>query len=109
MSLKAVDAASEGTNGVGRGGGTNVRLKPAAADDINRTVEQSRDAILERDVFIDADQGRRSGTPIRAVGSTSIMISMSLSGRSSPCARAEQRRVTDAARAKPARFPAAWR
>jgi hypothetical protein len=65
MSLKAVDAASEGTNGVGRGGGTNVRLKPAAADDINRTVEQSRDAILERDVFVDADQGRRSGTPIR--------------------------------------------
>jgi hypothetical protein len=39
MSRRAVLAVSKGINGVGRGGGANVRLKPGAVDNIDCTVE----------------------------------------------------------------------
>jgi hypothetical protein len=71
-------AASESKNGVGRRGGPEVGLEALAAHDIDRAVEQLRDVVLERDIFIDADPGGRIDLD---------QISMSLSGWASPRAR----------------------
>src|SRR3954462_6513476 len=59
MSRSAASAGSECINRVGRNGGFDVRLEPVAAHDIDGTIEQRRDVILERDILIDADPGRR--------------------------------------------------
>src|SRR4051795_2839940 len=57
MSRSAASAGSECINRVGRDGGFNVRLEPLAAHNIDGTIEQRRDVILERDILIDADPG----------------------------------------------------
>src|SRR3954454_3456157 len=59
MSRSAASAGSERINRVDRDGGFDVRLEPLAAYDIDGTIEQRRDIILERDILIDADRGRR--------------------------------------------------
>jgi len=59
MSRNAVSAASEGIDGVGRGRRPHVRLKTLAADNINRTIEQLGDVILEGNLFVHAHLGRR--------------------------------------------------
>ena len=46
---------SEGVNGVGPGGGANVRLKPRAIDYIDRTVEQAGYVLFQSGVIEDAD------------------------------------------------------
>src|SRR5882724_2477003 len=59
MSRRAAVAVSECIDGVGRGSGTKVDLETVAADDVNRALKQSRNVVLERDVFIDANPGCR--------------------------------------------------
>src|SRR3954468_18644968 len=59
MSRSAASAESECINRVGRDGGFDVRLEPVAVHDIDGTIEQPRDVILERDILVDADPGRR--------------------------------------------------
>src|SRR4051812_46269859 len=58
MSRSAASARSERINRVGRDGGFDVRLEPLAAQDIDGTIEQRRDVILERNILVDADPGR---------------------------------------------------
>src|SRR3954468_22949103 len=58
MSRSAASAESECINRVGRDGGFDVRLEPVAVHDIDGTIEQRRDVILERDILVDADPGR---------------------------------------------------
>src|SRR5215469_8474113 len=55
MSRRAALVVSEGTNGVGRGGGANVRLKPGAGDNIDRAVEQAGDVFFQFGVIEDGD------------------------------------------------------
>src|SRR5690349_948212 len=57
MSRSAASGGSERINRVGRDGGFDVRLEPLAAHDIDGTIEQRCDVILERDILIDADPG----------------------------------------------------
>src|SRR6185312_707495 len=59
MSRSAASAGSERINRVGRDGGFDVRLEPLAAHNIDGTIEQRRDVILERDILVDADPGGR--------------------------------------------------
>jgi hypothetical protein len=59
MSRRAAAAGFESIDGVGRGGRTNVRLKPLTVDNINRAVEQTGDVIFESGVIKDSDAGRR--------------------------------------------------
>ena len=79
---QAASGGSERKNCVGRDGGFDIRLEPVAAHDVDGTIEQRRDVILERDILVDADP---------AAGSISTMMSMSLSGRLSPRAREPNR------------------
>jgi hypothetical protein len=78
MSRNAADAVSESINGIGRGGGPNVRLMPVAVNDFDRAIEQVSDVRFQSSVVKDGDMRR---------GINSTMISMSLSGRLSPRAR----------------------
>jgi len=55
MSRRAALVVSEGTNGVGRGGGANVRLKPGAGDNIDRAVEQAGYVLFQSGVIEDGD------------------------------------------------------
>src|SRR4051795_265623 len=59
MSRSAASAGSECINRVGRNGGVDVRLEALAAHNVDGTIEQRRDVILERDILVDADPGCR--------------------------------------------------
>src|SRR3954452_1266929 len=59
MSRSAASAGSERINRVGRDGGFDVGLEPFAAHDIDGTIEQRRNVILECNILVDADPGRR--------------------------------------------------
>src|ERR1700735_2502631 len=101
MSCRGVDAASEGINSIARGGRANVGVESVAAYNINGAVEQPCDVILKRDIFKDANRRCRIDFDHDVDVAVRPVVAAS--------ARAEQRRVTDAARATPLRSPAAWR
>ena len=59
MSRSAAVAALESIDGVGRGGGANVRLQPLPTDNIDRAVEQAGNVIFQAGVVKNGDVGRR--------------------------------------------------
>src|SRR5271169_245801 len=92
MSLRVRVAGSESIDGIGRRGRPDVGLEALATNDIDRAVEEFCNVILERDVFIDADAG--GGIDL------DHDIDVTVGAVVAPRARAEQSRVTDAARAQ---------
>jgi len=100
ISRSAAVVALESINGVGRRGRTKVGLKTVAVDDINRAVEQTGYVVFQSSVVKDSDAGHR----IKFDHDIDITVGPVVAARM----RAEQGRVTDAARARPSHFPAAW-
>jgi hypothetical protein len=79
---------SEGINGVGRGGGANVRLKPGAVDNIDRAVEQARYVLFQSGVIEDRDVCGR----IKFEHDVDVAVGPVVAARTG----AEQRCLTDA-------------
>src|SRR5271165_3830367 len=92
MSRSAPLAASEGINGIGRGSGANVRLKPGAVDNIDRAVEQAGDVLFRSGVIEDGDVCGR----IKFDHDVDVAVGPVVAARTG----AEQRCVTDATRAQ---------
>src|SRR5437870_3279498 len=92
MSRRAAVAALESIDGVGRGGRTNVRLKPFTVDNINRAVEQTGNVIFEAGVVKDSDPGCR----VKFNHDVNVAVGPVIAA----CTRAEQGSVTDTPRAQ---------
>jgi hypothetical protein len=95
LSQRRVEAGLERINRVLGGGGPNMGFQAVTPHDIDAGIEQSGDVVGDGDVFVD---------PVLAAGSTSIMMSTSLSGRAS--SRAQE--PNNAACRTPRSRSAAW-
>src|SRR5262245_52772045 len=84
-------AVSELHKSVGYHRGAKVRLQPLAAHDVDPAVEQTGDIFLLANVAENGDTRRRV--------KFNHDIDVAIRAGFTTCARAEQRRVTDAARA----------
>ena len=92
MARRAALAVSEGINGVGRGGGTNVGLKPGAVDNIARAVEQAGYLLFQSGVIEKGDVCGR----IKFDHDVDVAVGPVVAARTG----AEQRCATDATRAQ---------
>src|SRR5438132_5253478 len=59
MSRSVVEAASEGIDGVGRHGRTNMGFERVTADDIHRSPKESRDVFLQSHIVENRDASIR--------------------------------------------------
>src|ERR1700724_429721 len=59
MSCSVFEAASEGIDGVGRHGRTNMGLERVTADDVHRSPKESRDVFLQSHIVENGDASVR--------------------------------------------------